>query len=324
MIKTIAYNGHSKQFTENFPTAKISEYCADKTNTVWADISDPTSHDFSQLAEEFGFHPMSIEDCRGGHQRPKIEAYPGYYFMVIYEAQLSGPEDSLELRELNLFLGPNYLVTVHSRPLRSVEATKLLWPRWIGRAGMPGSSLLVYLLVDAIVDDYMPLLDILNERTDELVDELFSELKPEHLQQLFIIKRQLVYLRKTVAPLRDVFNVILRREQPFITRESHAYFQDIYDNILRIGDMIDTMRETLGSAMEAYLSISGNRMNIVMKRLTSISTILMSITLIAGIYGMNFEKMPELQWEYGYVFSLLSMVVVALAIYAYLKRIKWL
>ncbi len=323
MIKTFALDCQSRRYSENFPAAALSDYCADPNNVVWADVSDPTGRDFSELAEEFGFHPMSIEDCRGGHQRPKIEEYPGYYFMVFYEAELSGPNDCLELRELNLFLGSNFLVTVHSRPIRAVETAKRLWPGWTDR-GKQGAGLLAYLLADAIVDDYMPLLDLLNERTDALVDELFAELRPEHLQELFLIKRQLVYLRRVITPLRDVFNVILRREQPIVSRENQAYYQDVYDNLLRVGDMIDTLRETLSSAMEAYLSISGNRMNVVMKRLTSISTILMSTTLIAGIYGMNFAQMPELQWQYGYVIALLSMVVIALSIYAYLKHIKWL
>ena len=129
---------------------------------------------------------------------------------------------------------------------------------------------------------------------------------------------------RPVTPLRDVFNVMLRREQPIISRETSVYFQDVFDHLIRVADTIDTLRDMLGATMDAYLSISGNRMNMVMKRLTSISTILMSVTLIAGIYGMNFLYMPELGWRYGYVGALSSMVVIGLAIYYYFRKIKWL
>jgi len=131
-------------------------------------------------------------------------------------------------------------------------------------------------------------------------------------------------MRRAVAPLRDVFNTLLRREQPIFEREIYMYYQDVFDHLIRVADTIDSLRDLLGSTMDAYLSISGNRMNVVMKRLTSISTILMSVTLVAGIYGMNFDHMPELHWRYGYVFALMAMVGVGVAIYAYLRKIDWL
>ncbi|MBV9958131.1 MAG: magnesium/cobalt transporter CorA [Acidobacteria bacterium] len=323
MIKTICLNSSEKKFTEDFPAHEIKEVCLGKENVVWADVSDPTSEDFLNLAEEFGFHPLSIEDCRNAHQRPKVEEYPGYYFMVLYETELVGEHDDLELRELNIFLGANYLVTVHSRPIRAVQTAARLWTEWTDRAGQ-GSGLLAYLLIDAIVDDYLPLLDILSERMDDLEDQIFGEFKPESMHEIFRIKKQLLYLRRSITPLRDVFNTLLRREQPIFARETHVYFQDVFDHIIRVADTIDTLRDMLGSTMDAYLSVAGNRMNMVMKRLTSISTILMSVTLIAGIYGMNFKLMPELGWRYGYIYALLSMVVIGLGLYVYLRKIKWL
>lgn len=323
MITTICLNGRSKNFTKNITAANISEYCQREDNVLWADVSDPTSEDFLALAEEFNFHPLSIEDCRVPHQRPKIEEYTGYYFIVLYEAQLVGRSDDLELRELNIFLGTNFLVTVHSRPIRAIQTANRLWKEWIDRADH-GSGLLAYLLIDAIVDDYLPLLDILSERIDALEDQIFGDFQPETIEQIFRLKKQLLYLRRAVTPLRDVFNTMLRREQPIFARETLVYFQDVFDHLIRVADTIDTLRDMIGSTMDAYLSVSGNRMNMVMKRLTSISTMLMSVTLIAGIYGMNFEFMPELKWRYGYVYALLSMVAVGLALYFYLKKIKWL
>lgn len=323
MIKTICLDSAARTFTKDIPAAEIGELCLKEQKIIWADVADPTSEDFIKLAEEFKFHPLSIEDCRNAHQRPKVEEYQGYYFIVLYEAELVGPENHLELRELNIFLGANYLVTVHSRPIRAVETAARLWGEWTDRAEH-GAGLLAYLLMDAIVDDYLPLLDTMSERMDELEDLIFGEFDPQSIEEIFRIKKQLLYLRRSITPLRDVFNTMLRREQPIFARETHVYFQDVFDHIIRVADTVDTLRDMLGSTMDAYLSIQSNRMNMVMKRLTSIATILMSVTLVAGIYGMNFTYMPELHTRYGYVFALLMMLVIAVGLYFYLRKIKWL
>lgn len=323
MIRAVCLDNNSKIFTRDFPVETISDLCLGDDKIVWADVSDPTSEDFIELAKEFSFHPLSIEDCQKPHQRPKIEEYKGYYFIVLYEAELVGAHDHLELRELNIFLGRNFLVTVHTRPVRAIETAGRLWQEWLDRAEH-GSGLLAYLLIDAVVDDYMPLLDLLSERMDDLEDQIFGEFNPTSIEEIFRIKKQLLHLRRSITPLRDVFNTLLRREQPIFARETHVYFQDVFDHIIRTADSIDNLRDLLSSTMDAYLSMSGNRMNVIMKRLTSISTILMSATLIAGVYGMNFELMPELHWKYGYSFALLSMLAVSLAVYLYLKKINWL
>jgi magnesium transporter len=323
VITTTCLHSDTKKFTNGFPATELSDYCQTERNIVWADVTDPTGEDFAELAEEFGFHPLSIEDCRNAHQRPKVEEYAGYYFIVLYEAQLTGKHDDLELRELNIFLGKNFLVTVHSRPIRAVETAKRLWGEWTDRADH-GSGLLAYLLIDSIVDDYLPLLDVLSERMDQLEDNIFMEFQQESIQDIFRFKKQLLYLRRSITPLRDVFNTMLRREQPIFARETFVYFQDVHDHTIRVADTIDTLRELLGSTMDAYLSVSGNRMNMVMKRLTSVSTILMSVTLVAGVYGMNFDFMPELKWRFGYVFALGSMAAVGLGLYFFLRKVKWL
>jgi magnesium transporter len=323
MIKCISFNTATKQFASDCRVTDISELIEQPETVVWADVSDPTSQDFLDLAEEFGFHPLAIEDCRHLHQRPKIEEFKNYYFIVLYEAELVDPEQRLDVRELNIFLGKNFLVTVHSRPIRSIETARHLWPEWLDRADQ-GSGLVVYLLIDAVIDQYMPLLDALSEQMDQLEDRIFGEFVPAAIDHIFTIKKQLISLRRTVAPLRDVFNTLLRREQPIFTRETHMYFRDVFDHVIRVIDTVDTMRDILGSITDAYLSISNNRMSLVMKRLTSIATILMSVTLIAGIYGMNFHFMPELRWKYGYVYALSSMLIAGAMIYVYLRKIKWL
>ena len=323
MIMVKVLDRSTRKITSVKNPDRIDTLCAREQNVVWVNVVRPTDRDFQVLAEEFKFHPLAIEDCQSVHQRPKIEEYPGYYFIVLYEAELDERGRSLELRELNMFLGANYLVTVHRHQIEAVERAETLWPKWLDREEH-GAGLLAYLLIDAIVDEYFPILDRISDRMDDLEDQLFSEFDPESIREIFLIKKQLVYLRRVVAPLRDVFNTMLRRDQPIFEREIGFYFQDVYDHLIRVADSIDTLRDLLGSIMDAYLSMSGNRMNVVMKRLTSISTILMSVTLIAGVYGMNFEIMPELKWRYGYVVALGSMVVVGVAIYVYLRKIDWL
>jgi magnesium transporter len=323
LIKTVCLDSSSKKFRDDCDASEISALRGQEHNVVWADVADPSSEDFAELAEEFGFHPLSIEDCRNEHQRPKVEEYQGYYFVVLYEAQLAGADDHLELRELNIFLGANFLVTVHSRPIRAVETARRLWREWADRAEH-GAGLLAYLLIDAAVDDYLPLLDVLSERMDDLEDQIFGDFRPAALEEIFRIKKQLLYLRRAITPLRDVFNTLLRREQPIFARETHVYFQDVFDHLIRVADTIDTLRDMLGSTMDAFLSVQGNRMNMIMKRLTSVATILMSVTLVAGIYGMNFAYMPELHWRYGYVFALSSMLLIGAALYVYLKKVDWL
>lgn len=323
MITVIVVDRETGKLEVGRDPKSIDELCANDRLVVWVDVLRPTEEDYALLANEFHFHPLAIEDCRHAHQRPKIDEYKGYYFMVLYEASIVGRHKSLELNELNLFLGPNYLVTIHRNPLRAVDTAARLWPEWEERV-TAGAGLLAYLLIDAVIDEYMPLLDNMSDRIDDIEDAIFESFDPDAIREIFLIKKQLLYLRRTVVPLRDVFNTLLRREQPIFPREIHVYFQDVFDHVIRVADLIDTLREMLVSTMDAYLSLSGNRMNVVMKRLTSISTILMSMTLIAGIYGMNFEFMPELKWHYGYVGSLLSMAVVGVVIYFYLRYIDWL
>ena len=323
MITVKALDRNTGKISDGHKASQIDQLCAREKTVVWVDVPDPTDADFERLANEFKFHPLSIEDSRNAHQRPKVEEYHGYYFIVLYEARRSEGGRALELAELDIFLGTNYLVTVHSNEIRAIETASRLWPEWLDR-GEPSAGLLAYLLMDAVVDDYMPLLDEMSDRMDELEDEIFGEFDATAIHEIFFIKKQLVFMRRAVAPLRDVFNTLLRREQPIFEREIYMYYQDVFDHLIRVADTIDSLRDLLGSTMDAYLSISGNRMNVVMKRLTSISTILMSVTLIAGIYGMNFHYMPELAWRYGYFFGLGMMVLVATGLTIFLKRIKWL
>ncbi|MBI4854802.1 MAG: magnesium/cobalt transporter CorA [Acidobacteria bacterium] len=323
MLNITYLDSETKKLTPNISIKQISEIKQNKENIIWADVTNPNEEDFLKLAEEFSFHQLSIEDALKGHQRPKIEEYPGYYFLVVYESDLFGEHNNLQLRELSIFLGANFIVTVHSHSINAITLVSRLWPEWLSRSSV-GTGTLAYLLLDAIVDHYMVILDQLSDNIDDLEDKMFTDFQPNLIEEIFRVKKQLLYMRRFISPLRDLLNVMLRREQPLFSSETYVYFQDVFDHAIRVADTIDSLRDILSSIMDVYLSISGNRMNIIMKRLTSISTILMSVTLIAGIYGMNFDFMPELKWRYGYTYALSSMVIIGLCLYLYLRKIKWL
>jgi magnesium transporter len=322
MIRTLVLDCERKVFAELPASGEIKDACGNGSNVVWVDVNEPTDADFETVGRQFGFHPLSVEDSRNQHQRPKVEEYPGYYFIVLYQASLDD-DGELELVEIDLFLGANYVVTVHNRPVRALETGERLWRNWTDVAGR-GSGLLAYLIMDAVVDEYMPLIDRSTERMEAVEERIFGEFDPGSIEEIFHLKKTLLYLRRVVTPLRDVFNLLLRREQPILPRETQVYFQDVFDHLIRVADATDTMRDMLGSTMDAYLSISGNRMNMVMKRLTSISTILMSVTLVASVFGMNFVHMPELSWRFGYVGALAAMLTIGISLYVYFRVSRWL
>lgn len=322
MISTILLKREQKTYTQVTACDQIGVLRNDESNVLWVDVADPTEADWGHLQREFNFHRLAIEDCQNAHQRPKIEDYHGYYFIVLYEAELTETND-LRMRELNMFLGPNYVVTVHRPPIKAITEGERLWRNWTDLAEL-GAGLLAYLIMDAVVDQYFPILDALSECMDDLEDRLFNDNKEETVEDIFQIKKQLLQMRRSVSPLRDVFNILLRREHPIFPREVSYYFQDIFDHLIRVADTIDNLRDLLGSTMDVYLSLQGNRMNMVMKRLTALSTILMSAALISGIYGMNFQHMPELGWQYGYYGALGLMALLALALFIFFRWIKWL
>ena len=322
MLRTTVLDRPTRSFRELSSPTEIAAARARPGAIVWVDVTDPGEADFAWLAREFGFHPLSVEDCRNRHQRPKVEEYAGYYFLVLYEVTRT-EEEGLRLSELAVFLGSNYLVTVHTEPLRAIEAAGRLWREWADVAER-GTGLLAYLIADSVVDEYLPLLDALSDRLEGVEEKIFERFEASAVEDLFELKKELLLLRRVVTPLRDVFNVLLRREQPLFSRETHVYFQDVFDHLIRVADAIDSLREMVGSTMDAYLSVSNNRMNEVMKRLTGIATILMSVTLIASVFGMNFRFMPELDWRYGYVGALATMLVVGISLYMYFRRSRWL
>lgn len=301
----------------------ISEIIKRKDQFVWLDMQAPQEGDIALLRDEFKFHPLAIEDATRHHERPKVDSYDGYYFVVFYAIAYDEGKNRLCTEAMNLFVGANYLVSVHHEEISAIDETIKRWQKDEEEFGNDAGALL-YALLDTITDDYFPVIDRLADRVEVLEEQIFERFQESALQDVFSLKRDLLSIRRIVAPERDVLNILIRREVPIFERNSILYLQDVYDHIVRITDSIDTYRDLLSSALDAFLSVQSNRLNQIVKVLTIASIVLMCDALIAGIYGMNFEFMPELHWRYGYPFALGLMVTVSVGLVLYLRRRKWL
>jgi magnesium transporter len=307
---------HPDGRVEELPAARIGEVgpLVRRSDTlVWVSATTPSEEDVAAFGREFGLHPLAIEDLRRRQQRPKLDAYEGQYLIVGYEAILGVGGG---LSEIHLFFGVDWLLSVHWTPTPTLDAVRRRFgsePE--GNTDTPGE--LLYLLLDAAVDSYFPVLDELSDRIDALEDRVLEgEAEPESLREILDLKRRLLELRRVLAPMRDVANALLRRDIQEITLPTLPYYQDLYDHLVRVIDQLDLYRDLLATVLDARMSVVGNSLNVIVKRLTAFTVLLMVPTLIAGIYGMNFRAMPEISWSLGYPFALglmlLSVVVAAL------------
>jgi len=313
-------DGH---FKSTVNPEEISEIIKRKDQFVWLDIQAPQEADIALLREEFKFHPLAIEDATRHHERPKVDSYDGYYFLVFYAITYNKGQNRLHSEPMNLFVGANYLVSVHDGEISAIDETIKRWQKDEEEFGHDAGALL-YELFDTIVDEYFPVIDQLAERVEVLEEQIFERFRESALQDVFGLKRDLLSVRRIVAPERDVLNILIRREVPIFERNTILYLQDVYDHIVRITDSIDTYRDLLSSALDAFLSVQSNRLNQIVKVLTIASIVLMSDALIAGIYGMNFEFMPELHWTFGYPLALGLMVLITVGLVLFFRWRKWL
>ncbi len=343
---------HDGSLQTDLPLDRLGEALANRAVVVWLDIQDPAEEDIALLRDVFGFHPLAIEDAIRSHERPKVDAYgltlprsssepgeapavdqhaapveslgPGqYYFVVFYAAAYDQEQARIETKAINLFIGSHYLVTVHMGPSQHVSSTL---ERWRAPKSPLGHRIgaLTYTLLDAIVDDYFPIMDQVAERVEELEDTIFVHFDESAIEMIFGLKRDLLSLRRVVAPEREVLNVLLRRELPAVRSRDIVYLQDLYDHLVRVIDNIDTYRDLLSNALDSYLSLQSNKLNQIVKLLTIGSILLMSAALIAGIYGMNFKYMPELDEPWGYPWALGLMAAVWIVLILIFRRRKWL
>ena len=292
---------------------------------VWVDLTSPDEADFALLEERFGVHSLVIEDMREQEGRPKLHEYPDHLYLIM-QAVARDPEHDkhfvVQLTEVDCLVGADYVVTLHERP---VPALKELHVRWTRHPTLcqAGPAILLYELMDEVLDDYFPLLDELDGSLDTLEERLMDGDSSSLSSEIFALKRALVAVRHVAGPTRDVVNTLLRRDAEVGARH-FAYFQDLYDHAVRIVDTVDTLRDLLSGVMDVYLASQGNRLNEVMKTMTAMSIILLVPNLIAAIYGMNFENMPELRERYGYYGALTLMFLLVTALIVNFRRKKWL
>lgn len=293
-------------------------------HVVWLDIASPSADDLALLRDEFDVHPLALEDLEKRRQRPKIDTYARQQMIVGYEVLPSAKRDRLfQLGELHVFAGAGYLISVRWHPSPAIESVDQRFrerPDAVART--PGA--LLYAILDAVVDGYFPLLDRLSDKIEELEDRILAGGRAgDALRRILALKRELLELRRNLSPQRDVANALLRRDLPLVDDASAPYFQDLYDHLVRVLDQLDLQRDLLASALEANLSVTSNNLNAVMKRLTAFTVILMVPTLIAGVYGMNFDFMPELSSPLGYPFALGVMAVAMIGAAVFFKRNDW-
>ena len=322
MIRTMLCT-QDHQLRHDLAAAEIRPLLADEGNLLWLDLERPTPDDLRLIAGEFDFHPLAIEDAARPHQRPKLDQYERFAFLVFYALAWRDDGAQVDEHELDLFLGANYLLTVHDQPLPEIGEVAARFQRAIAR-GEPGVGVLLYALLDTLVDGYFPVLEAIGDRVEALEARVVADARGARLGELYALKRELVHLRRVLAPEREVMAVLVRRDLPLLGAAAAAYFQDLQGHVLRVTDAVDVYRDLLGDALDAYHALNASTLNQVLRVLTSVSIILMSMTLVAGIYGMNFAHMPELGARYGYPAALGGMLLLGLALGWFFKRQGWL
>jgi magnesium transporter len=289
---------------------------------IWVGLHEPSEAVLRQVQEAFGLHDLAVEDAHRAHQRPKLERYGDALFVVLRTAQM--PQETIQCGETHIFVGPRYVVSVRhgsSLSYTAVRARCEATPHLLGQ----GPGFVLYALMDFIVDHYFPLVEQLEDALDALEDHIFgASVTRETTARIYQLKRSLLEVKRAISPLIDVCNRLMRFDLAVIPEDARPYFRDVYDHVIRLNEMVDSTRELLASALEAHLSLLSVAQNEVMKKLGAWVAILAVPTMVAGIYGMNFDVMPELRSPLGYPLVLAGMLVVCGSLYGYFKRSEWL
>jgi magnesium transporter len=291
---------------------------------VWVGLFEPDDEMLAEMQQEFSLHDLAVEDAARAHQRPKLERYGDSIFVVLRTAHLDPATGGIDYGETHLFVGANYIVSVRhggSLPYTEVRTRCEASPALLAK----GPGFVLYALMDFIVDQYFPLVDSFEDKLAALEDNIFSQtLTRETTERIYQLKRDLLEVKRAVVPLVDMCNRLVRADVALIPDDARVYFRDVYDHAIRINEMIDTLRELLTTALEANLSLISVSQNEAMKRLAAWAAIIAVPTMIAGVYGMNFKFMPELEWSWGYPVTMTVMAAVCGFLYYRLKRAGWL
>lgn len=327
-ISLIAYNP-DHVIEERLPdvetAAATRPATADATNAVWINIEG--LHDVAlidRLGQRFNIHPLVLEDILNTNQRPKYEEYDDYMFIVLKMLRFDANQTRVLAEQISLVISDDCLVSFQEAAGDVFEPVRERIRKGRGRIRGGGNGYLAYTLLDAVVDHYFLILERIGEKIDTYEAELLDSPTDETLHRIHELKREIIFLRKEVWPLREILNQFIKSENPLIRKETLPFLRDVHDHAVHIIDTIESFRDILSGMIDQYMSTVSNRMNEVMKLLTIIATIFIPITFIAGIYGMNFKYMPELEWRWGYFGIWGVMIFIAFLLLIFFKRKKWL
>jgi len=292
---------------------------------LWVDLEGADAAEARPILDGvFHFHHLAVDDCLNPHiDPPKIDDYGQYLFVISQGIRFHARSERLETTELDLFLGPNYVVSFHSHRLAAVDDVRRRATE-DGPLASRGADFLTHALLDGLVDQFQPVVAEMDQAVDALEEAVLTNPQQRLLHDMLLLKRNSQRLRRTLLPQRDAVNRFARGEFPrLVSEETHMYFRDIYDHVVRVEDMVESLRDLTESVLGTYLSAINNRMNEVMKVLSIAATIILPLTLISGIYGTNFENLPELGWQWGYFGMLAAMAVITLGLIAFFRWRRW-
>jgi len=309
-------------------TLESIDQCRDYKNTpnvTWINITGLNDVSaIERIGEDFGIHPLVLEDLLNTSQRPKLEDYGDYIFIVVRMLGLERADSKLMSEQVAFIIGKNYLLTFQEYAGDVFDSIRNRIRHGKGHVRRMGADYLAYALMDAIVDNYFVILELLGEEVEIIENELVSRCDETIMHRIHAMKRQMISLRRSIWPLREVVAAMARSESPLVAKRSHVYIRDLYDHTIQVIDTVESLRDIASGMLDTYLSAISNRMNSVMKVLTIIATIFIPLTFVAGVYGMNFEHMPELAYAWAYPAVMLVMLASALGMLLFFKRKKWL
>ena len=328
MIRSLYY-APRKPIRRNIPSQQFAKFSRDKHGLLWIDFVGEPPEATRPILEGFGFHPLAIDDCLEETHAPKLDDWSDYLYIVLNYMRLAnkGKEWETDIDELDIFLGPNYVITHHDLPLSAIDDTLTACDR-DPRNLQEGADHLLYKIIDNLVAEYMPIVEKIDESIDHVEDEIFATPHSTTLERLFTLKRLLLSMRRILLPQREVLNKMARDDYKVIDRRDRIFFRDIYDHLVRLHDLNESLRDLVSGALDSYLSMTNNRMNEVMKILTVITTLFMPITFVTGFFGMNFfEPVAGLiGWTAREAFLATLCIVLSLPIimFIWMKRRTWL
>jgi magnesium transporter len=319
-------NYDEMQFQEK--EAKTVEECfsfKDKPTVTWIDVDGVHELEIlEKLGNCFGLHSLVLEDVLNTDQRPKIEDFGDYLYIVLKMIYYDDKNNETIAEQISLIIGLNFVISFQEGRGDVFDPVKERIRSGKGNIRKWGSDYLAYSLIDTIVDNYFTIVEKLGEKIEDAEEELVTNPTSQTLQSIHNLKKEMMFLRKSVWPLREVVSSLERGESALIKETTFVYFRDVYDHTIQVADTIETLRDMLSSMLDIYLSSVSNRLNAVMKVLTIIATIFIPLTFVVGIYGMNFKNMPELEWHWGYYTVLFIMVVIVVLMIIYFKKKKWI